>query len=73
MFIIMGLGFIVLGAALWVELAYLPPFWVHLILWLPLILLLGLPALRMLKGVLIALTYTHRVSKPGATDNGERH
>lgn len=58
-FIIMGLGFVVLGAALWLELNVGPPWWVHVLLWPPLILALGLPALRMVKGVLIALTWHH--------------
>jgi len=62
-FIIMGLGFVVLGAALFVELNYAPPGWLHVVLWPPLILLLGLPALRVTKGILIALTYRHRVDK----------
>ncbi len=55
----MGLGFLVLGAALYVELNYAPPVWVHLIAWPIMILALGLPALRMMKGVLIALTWHH--------------
>ncbi|MEO0548224.1 MAG: DUF983 domain-containing protein [Pseudomonadota bacterium] len=63
-FIIMGLSFIILGGALTVEFTYFPPFWVHLILWPPLILALGLPVMRMLKGVLIALTYVHEAG-PG--------
>lgn len=62
-FIIMGLGFIILGAALFLELNYAPPGWLHFVLWPPLILALGLPALRMTKGILIALTYRHRVDK----------
>lgn len=58
-FIIMGLSFIILGGALYVEFTYFPPFWVHFLLWPPLILALGLPVMRMLKGVLIALTYVN--------------
>ena len=51
---------IVLGSALFVELNYGPPVWVHIIAWPLMILALGLPALRMVKGVLIALTYHNR-------------
>ena len=58
-FIIMGLGFVILGLAVYVELNCGPPPWIHVLLWPPLILILGLPALRMLKGVLIALTWHH--------------
>ena len=64
-FIIMGLGFIILGGALYVEFTFYPPVWVHFLLWPPLIFVLGLPAMRMLKGVLIALTYAHEAG-PGS-------
>ena len=39
MFVILIAGFIVVGAALIVEVIYQPPFWLHAVLWLPLILL----------------------------------
>lgn len=61
-FIIMGLGFVILGAALFVELNYAPSAWLHVMLWPPLIVLLGLPLLRMTKGMLIALTWNHRAA-----------
>jgi uncharacterized protein (DUF983 family) len=69
-FIIMGLGFVILGLALYVELNFGPPFWLHILLWFPLILLLGLPALRMTKGALIALTYHHKAAE-GVLDKGD--
>ena len=37
-FVILIAGFIVVGAALIVEVVYQPPFWVHAVLWVPLIL-----------------------------------
>ncbi|MEL6967478.1 MAG: DUF983 domain-containing protein [Pseudomonadota bacterium] len=58
-FIIMGLGFLVLGMALYVEFTFFPPPWVHVLLWVPAILALGIPTMRMTKGVLIALTYAN--------------
>ena len=69
-FIIMGLGVIVLGLALFVEFTYLPPVWVHALLWPPLILVLGIPVLRMLKGVLINLTWHHDAAS-GRLDKGD--
>ena len=59
-FVILILGFIVVGLALWVELAYEPPFWVHAALWAPLILVGALLLLRPFKATLIALQYRHR-------------
>src|SRR5882762_10410502 len=41
-FVILLSGFIVVGAALIVEVKYQPPFWLHAVLWLPLILLVTL-------------------------------
>ena len=61
-FIIMIVGMIILGGALYVELNYSPPGWVHFLLWPPMILMIGLPLLRMLKGILISLTWHHDAS-----------
>jgi len=58
-FVIMIIGFIVLGLALWMEVTLAPPLWVHFMLWIPLALILCLGALRPLKGVMIALQYKH--------------
>lgn len=62
-FIILFLGFIVVALALWVEVVYQPPYWVHLVLWLPLILIGSLGLLRPFKGVLIGLQYKHKATQ----------
>src|ERR1051325_12215059 len=54
-FVILFAGFIVVAAALFVEVAYQPPYWLHAALWLPLILVVTLGPLRSMKAVLIAL------------------
>ena len=69
-FIIMGLGFLILGLALYVEFTFFPPIWVHILLWPPVILALGIPVLRMLKGVLINLTWHHDAAS-GRLDTGQ--
>jgi uncharacterized protein (DUF983 family) len=56
-------GFVVAGAALAVELLYAPPFWVHVVLWLPLILITTLLPLRPAKGLLIAVQYHHKAEE----------
>ena len=56
-------GFIVVFAAMMVEIAYQPPYWVHAALWLPLILIVTLGPLRPIKGVLIALQYHHKAAE----------
>ena len=56
-------GFLVLGAALWTELKYQPPMWVHLTIFLPLTLIVCVGLLRPFKGILIALQYRHRAEQ----------
>ena len=68
-FIMMIAGFIVAGAALWVEVAYAPPFWVHALLWGPLAVLACVGPLRPLKGLLIALQHRFQAG-PGRLDTG---
>lgn len=56
-------GFLVLGLALWTELKYEPPFWLHLVIFLPLTALICVGLLRPLKGVLIALQYRNKAEE----------
>lgn len=58
-FIIFFAGFVVVGSALIVEAVYQPPFWVHALLWGPLVLITTLGPLRPIKGLMIALQYHH--------------
>jgi uncharacterized protein (DUF983 family) len=62
-FIMLFGGFIVVGAALIVEVLYRPPYWVHAALWGPLILLVTLGPLRAVKGLLIALQFHHKAAE----------
>ncbi|WP_395665186.1 DUF983 domain-containing protein [Methylocella sp.] len=62
-FVCLIAGFLVLGAALWVELAYEPPFWVHLAVFMPLTLVVCLGLLRPAKGLLIAQQYRTRAEQ----------
>jgi uncharacterized protein (DUF983 family) len=62
-FVILIGGFIVVFAALLVEVLYQPPYWVHAVLWLPLILIVTLAPLRLIKGLLIALQYHHKAAE----------
>ncbi|HEX4408035.1 MAG TPA: DUF983 domain-containing protein [Xanthobacteraceae bacterium] len=62
-FIIFFAGFIVVGAALFTEVEFHPPYWVHAVLWLPLILIVTLGPLRPMKGLMIALQYHHSAAE----------
>jgi uncharacterized protein (DUF983 family) len=63
-------GFIVAGSALAVEIAYSPPYWVHALLWTPLILITTLIPLRPIKGLLIALQYHHKAEEGRISSGG---
>ena len=65
-------GFIVAGSALAVEIIYAPPYWVHALLWGPLILLTTLAPLRPMKGLLIALQYRHGAAEGRFTGRDRR-
>ncbi|MEZ5810748.1 MAG: DUF983 domain-containing protein [Rhizobiaceae bacterium] len=69
-FVILIIGFIVVGLALWLEVTASPPLWLHLTLWIPLTVALGLAALRLIKGVLITLQYANKASE-GRLDRPE--
>lgn len=69
-FVILIIGFVVVGLALWLEVTASPPLWLHLVLWIPLAVVLGLTALRLMKGVLITLQYANKASE-GRLDRPE--
>jgi len=68
-FVILIIGFIVVGLALWLEVNYSPALWVHLMLWIPLSTVLSLALLRALKGLMIALQYRNKAAE-GQIDRG---
>jgi uncharacterized protein (DUF983 family) len=67
-FIILLAGFVVVGCALVVEILYQPPFWLHALLWGPLILVTTLLPLRPMKALLIALQFHHKAAPGRLTD-----
>ncbi len=69
-FVILIIGFIVVGLALWTDVSYNPPLWLHFVLWVPLAIILSLLALRWLKGVLIALQFSNKAAE-GRLDRKE--
>jgi uncharacterized protein (DUF983 family) len=58
-FVILIVGFIIIGSVLWLEANYSPPIWLHILLFAPLTIALSLVALRWCKGILIAMQYRH--------------
>lgn len=58
-FIIFIVGFIIVAAALVVDIVFRPPVVVHLILWLPATIILCLALLPPFKAIMVALQYKH--------------
>jgi uncharacterized protein (DUF983 family) len=61
--VILVVGAIVAGAALYVEFTFHPPYWVHAVLWIPAIAILTVVVLRLMKSLLLVLQYKHRAGE----------
>lgn len=59
-FVIFILGFLFVGGAIAVEFTLEPPYWLHLVVWPPLVLGATIGLLRPLKALLVALQYKYR-------------
>ncbi|WP_370435517.1 DUF983 domain-containing protein [Microvirga sp. TS319] len=62
-FVMSIVGIVVVGLALWVEFAFSPPIWLHLVMWSALSIALSLALVRPSKGVLVALQYHHKAEE----------
>ncbi|OUS13538.1 hypothetical protein A9Q97_04845 [Rhodospirillales bacterium 47_12_T64] len=67
-FIIFILGFLVIPIAIWFEVSFEPPLWVHALIWPVLILGGSIALLRPMKGLMVALQYHHKASDSGSVD-----
>ena len=56
-FVILILGALAVGMAIWLETALEPPIWVHLVVWIPVISIMSVVMLRPFKGILIGMHY----------------
>ncbi|WP_380872577.1 membrane protein [Sphingomonas sp. DBB INV C78] len=70
-FLTLGIGALVTALAVALELSTQPPFWVHLILWIPFTALAVIGSLRIAKGMLIALEYRNAAREGRIVENGE--
>ena len=69
-FVMLFTGFIIVGAALYVEAVYQPPYWVHALAWGAAALILPLLLLRSFKGVLIALQFRNKAEEGKLSSDG---
>lgn len=64
-FLTLIVGTLVVILAIWVQLAFEPAFWVHVVLWVPLTVILTVGGLRVAKGALLASEYRNRAREAG--------
>jgi uncharacterized protein (DUF983 family) len=62
-FVMSIVGIVVVALALWVEFAYEPPLWLHMVLWSGLSVVLSLALVRPAKGLMVALQYHHKAEE----------
>jgi uncharacterized protein (DUF983 family) len=67
-FIIFIMGFVVVGGALALELAAGPPMWLHMLIWIPIIVIGSAALLRPFKAAFIAIQFKHKVDGYGRAD-----
>ena len=68
-FIMLIVGFLIVGLAIYVEVNYRPDYWVHAVLWLPSILVFSAGLLRPFKGVLVCLQYSNDAREGRLSDD----
>ena len=62
-FLTLILGAVVVILAITLELTLGPPFWVHMLLWIPFTAIAVIGSLRLAKGALISLEYRHAAAE----------
>lgn len=67
-FLTMIVGALVVGLAVWMEFAAHPPFWVHIVLWVPLVAGLTLLGLRVSKAALLVAEYRRKAAEATSSD-----
>jgi len=64
-FLTLIIGALVVGLALWLEVALAPPFWVHAVLWIPITFILVIGGLRAAKAALLHAEYARKAGEAG--------
>jgi uncharacterized protein (DUF983 family) len=64
----LGIGAIIIILAIMVDVAVRPPFWVHVIIWVPVTAAMTVCMLRVAKGALLASEHRNRAREAGRDD-----
>ena len=68
--LVLVIGGLITGLAIALELVGQPPFWVHILLWLPITLVSVILSLRVAKGALLAMEYRQQAREGRLRDSG---
>ena len=64
-------GALLLPSVLWVEFTFEPPWWVHVLIWTPVICIVMLGLLRLTKAALLVLQYRNKAGEGRRSPDGE--
>ncbi len=67
-FLTLIIGAIITGLAIWLDAAVRPPFWVHILLWVPITICAVLAGLRVSKALLLIAEYRNKAGEAGRTE-----
>jgi uncharacterized protein (DUF983 family) len=67
-FLTLILGTVIVGLAVWLQLAFDPPLWVQMVVWIPVALALTIAALRIAKAALIGAEYRNAAREGRISD-----
>lgn len=65
-FLTLIIGALMVGLAIWLDIAASPPFWVHALLWIPLTIAAVVGGLRLSKAALLAAEYRNDAREAGS-------
>ena len=64
-FLTLIIGAVITGLAIWLDLTVTPPFWVHILIWVPVTALSVLAGLRVAKALLLIAEYRNKAGEAG--------
>lgn len=67
-FLTLIIGAVIVGLALWLEVSWAPPIWVHAMLWIPLTFFMVIGGLRVAKAALLFAEYNRNAREAGSDD-----
>jgi uncharacterized protein (DUF983 family) len=66
------LGAVIIAAAMGVDIAFHPPFWVHVVIWVPLTCVMVLYSLRLAKGALLIAEHRNKAAEARLAEMEDR-